>query len=295
MSSYLLILLLILLHTMQSFLCKKYTTVYPGEASMASPVFTVVSGIIIAVVSMAFSSFRLSVQPLTVAFAFANALALYMYNYSIVKAAQNGVYSVQMVFSLGGSIIIPAVVANGVFDDPLGYRKIISIIIIIAAIYMTSIKKEESGQKVTRIFLIACILLFVSNGVYGSLFDAQQRVTGSGDKEEMIAITYICSSLLSLITMAVKNPKKIVPAMKQSRTSLVFLLGCSFVTALAVNLLTIILPLVDLTMFYTMDNAGVLLLSVLCSCVFFKEKLSGINIAGCVLMTVGLVGISLAA
>ena len=95
--------------------------------------------------------------------------------------------------------------------------------------------------------------------------------------------------------MAVKNPKKIVPAMKQSRTSLVFLLGCSFVTALAVNLLTIILPLVDLTVFYTMDNAGVLLLSVLCSCVFFKEKLSGINIAGCVLMTVGLVGISLAA
>ena len=291
--SYLLILLLILLHTMQSFLCKKYTSEYPGEASMASPVFKVVSGLIIAVISMAFSSFKLSVQPLTVVFAMVNALALYIYNYSIVKAAQNGVYSIQMVFSLGGSIIIPAVIACGVFGDELNWLKVVSIIIILIAIYMTSIKKEDSGQKVTKIFLIACLLLFLSNGTYGALFDAQQRITGASEKEEMIIITYLCSTAFSLITMLIKNPKKIKSAVKQTKKSLVYLLSCSIITGLAVNTLTIILPLVDLTMFYTMDNAGVLLLSVLCSYIFFKEKLSPVNITGCIVMAVGLIGISL--
>ena len=48
--SALLIALLILLYTLQSFLCKLYTDKYPGDDDMASSVFTVVSGLTVAII-----------------------------------------------------------------------------------------------------------------------------------------------------------------------------------------------------------------------------------------------------
>ena len=45
----------------------------------------------------------------------------------------------------------------------------------------------------------------------------------------------------------------------------------------------------DPTIVYTFDNAGVLLLSAIASAVFFKEKLSKLNVIGCIIMSLGLI------
>ena len=290
--SYLLILLLILLHTMQSFLCKKYTSEYPGNPSMASPVFTIVSGVTITIISLAFSSFRLTIHTETMIFALANTLFLYLYNYAVVRAAQSGPYSVQMVFSMGGSNIMAALASTLVFKDTISPLKIASIILLLIAIYMVT-QKKDNEQKITKTFILACILIFIGNGMYGVLFDAQQRITGPAEKEEMIALTYFMTVILAVISN-LKQPSKLISAMKQSKKSMVYLLTCSVVTALAINLLTIILPMLDVTLFYTLDNVGVLLLSVLCSAFLLKEKLSFVNITGFAVMILGLVIMSMA-
>ena len=66
------------------------------------------------------------------------------------------------------------------------------------------------------------------------------------------------------------------------------------VAALAINLLVIILEIIESpTLLYTFDNAGVMLMSVLLSAIVFKEKLSKVNVIGCVIMCIGLVCMSL--
>ena len=74
--------------------------------------------------------------------------------------------------------------------------------------------------------------------------------------------------------------------------SLTFLLLTALISALAINVLVIALDGTDTTLVYTFDNAGVLLLSAVASAIFFKEKLSKLNIVGCVVMSLGLMCMS---
>ena len=50
---------------------------------------------------------------------------------------------------------------------------------------------------------------------------------------------------------------------------------------------------VDTTILYTFDNSCVFLLSVLFSCFVFKEKLTRMNVIGCVTLCAALICISL--
>ena len=135
--------------------------------------------------------------------------------------------------------------------------------------------------------------MFLLNGVYGTLLDVQQRYTGADDKEEMIILTYFVSALVSALFLLFKRKKQFICDFKQTKLSFIYLLVCTLASTMAIHLLIYIIPLINITVLYTFDNAGVLLFSVLASCIFFREKLSKINVVGCGLMAIGLMAISL--
>ena len=171
--------------------------------------------------------------------------------------------------------------------------KALAILAVFASVYMVSYRKEEKESKKSRGFLLCCFALGICNGAYGVLFDAQQRLTGADEKEEMVALTFGIAATICFILLLAKEKKATLPAFRQNRRSLVYLIACSLVVASAINLLVYILRLVDVTLLYTLDNAGVLLLSVLASAIFFKEKLSKLNIIGCITMCIALVCVSI--
>lgn len=286
---------MILLYTLQSLFCRMYTEGYPGEESNASSVFTVVSGLTVALITFGFAGFSFSAKPLTLLFAVLNAVALFGYNYFIIKASQCGSYSVMMVFLIAGGIVIPAIVAKIAFGDEISLLKILAMLVVFVSVYLVSYKKEEKTEekrKARVLFLLICTGLAVCNGAYGTFIDVQQRITGVAEKEEMVILTFLFAALSSLVTLAVSEKKKTLAAFRQSKKSLLFLIACSIVCALAINVFVYVLKLVDLTVLYTFDNAGVMLLSVIASCVFFKEKLTTVNVIGCVTMCLALVGVA---
>ena len=296
-----LIAFIVLLYTFQSFLCKKYSDNYPGDPDTASPVFTVVSGLTVAVISLAVSGFSFKAGWLTLLFALINGIALFGYNMFLIKASQCGSYSVLMVCNLAGGIILPSIVAILCFGDTLSLIQVLSVLAIFAAVYMISLKKPqaegENGdagapQTSSKLFPVFCLLLAVCNGTYGSLLDAQQRLLGTAEREEMVALTYLFAVLFSACALGLKKRKDFLVSFKQTKTSLIFLIACSLIVATAVNLLVYLIPLVNITVLYTFDNAGVMLLSVIFSCVFFKEKLSVTNIIGCAIMCAAFVCLS---
>ncbi len=292
MRSTILIAVMILVYTAQSFFCKKYADTYPGRKDLTSPTFTVVSGLFVSVFSLVCSGFSVSVSPLTVVFGCINALALVGYNASLVNASQRGAYSVLMVFSIAGGITIPVFVSYLAFHNSVSPYKLLSLILVFVAVYLMSFKKGEkiNGKKS---FIFFCAALGICNGIYGTLLDVQQRITGTEEKEMMVAITYFSAFVLSLVQLWVKEKGKLPEAFRQTPKSAVYLLVCSLTVAIAINLLVYAIPLVNLAVLYTLDNAGVMLLSVIASYLFFGEKLTAKNIIGCVLMCVALVGVSL--
>lgn len=296
MVSVLLIAAVILLYTMQNLFCRIYTGYYPGEKRNASPVYTVVSGLSVALVTFCFAGFSFSAKPLTLLLALLNAAALVGYNAFIIKASQTGSYSILMVFAIAGGIAIPAVVARFAFGDPLSVLKVISLLGIFVSVYMVSYKKEEKTEekkKTRALFLIVCTALGICNGAYGALLDVQQRLTGESEKEEMVIITFLLGAIVSAIMLFVAEKKNTLKAFVQNKKSTVFLILCAVVSALAINVMVYILKLVDVTVLYTFDNSGVMVLSVLASWLLFKEKLLPINIIGCVTMCAALVGVAI--
>ena len=169
--------------------------------------------------------------------------------------------------------------------------------IIFASVLMISKKEEESEnreehKKHRTFFLIICTLLGLANGFYGVLLNTQQELTGVAEKEEMVAVTFIGAALISFVQLIIKERGRTLTAFKQTKLSLLYLLLTALVSALAINALVIALDGIDTTLVYTFDNAGVLLLSAIASAVFFKEKLSKLNIIGCVVMSIGLICMS---
>ena len=284
--------MMILLYTLQSLLCKKYSDHYPGSQSMASPVFTLVSGAVVVAVSFAVAGFSFQAVPLTLLLAVLNAVALIGYNAFIIKASQTGAYSVLMVFSIAGGIVIPVVSGIVFFGDRIGIFKVMALLGLFVAVYMVSHRKGEA-LATDKGFLPSCVGLGVCNGAYGALLDAQQRLTGSAEKEEMVALTYALAVLTSFVFLLLKNKRGTFRSLRQTRRSLFYLLLCSLVVALAINLMVYIIPLVDLAVLYTFDNAGTFLFSVVASVIFFRERLSRLNALGCAFMCAGLVLVSI--
>ena len=296
---------LIILYTLQSLFTKLYTDKYPGDPDMASSVLTVVSGVTVVVITFfCFSFCQFTLNWWSVLIGALNAVALYGYNYFIVKASGSGPYSIVMMFNLSGGIVIPIIASLIMGWDTswdTTFQKILNtvcIVAIISAVYLVSRKKEDGETKkgITLTFIISCLGLAICNGVYGLFLTLQQQTAaagGEGNRDEMVIVTYLSAAVIALVTGLIKTKGRILPHFRQNKMSLIYLIGTSIVFALAINLIVIIIPHFDTTILYTIDNSSVLIMSVLISAIFFKEKLSPLNIVGITIMCVALVSMNL--
>ncbi len=286
--------LIIVLYTFQNFFCKRFSLSYSGKDS--TPVLTIIGGIIVVAVTFLFSGCVFSAKILTVVFGIINAIALYFYNDFLLKASVSGPYSVLIVFAVFGGISLPALVKWIGFGDKMTGPAMCFLVIIMVSVYLMSVKPQDDNQdvtnKVTLKFILYSIGLFICNGSYASILALQQELTGEAEKEELIMVTFAVAAIISFISLvAKKSDLKSVFAMKKGAFANLVIYALS--AAFAVNSLVIILLLeVNTGVLLAVQNAGVMLVSVLFSLIFFKEKLTKINVIGCVFMTIGLVGIT---
>ncbi len=289
---------IILLYTLQSLFSKMFNDAYPGDAKHSPDVFAVVSGIVVAIVSLFFSGFKFGpFRWETLLFGLINAVILYGYDQFIIKASGKGPYSIMMVFNLGGGIVIPALAALlpfYPFNKGVSATQFVAIAIICVAVYLASSKKDEAanayGKKQSlRAFFILSALLALCNGIYGVMFVVQEGITGVADKQLYVIYTFVGAAIISAIRLLVTEKKNVLLPFKQNKKSLMYLILASVVSAMAVNVLVLLVGVVNETLLYTFDNAGVMLLSALASALIFKDKLSAKNIVGCVIMTLALI------
>ena len=289
MNKVLLLLLIVPLYTIQNLFCKIYSNRYEGDSVSASWIYLVFCGALNATVGLIAVGGTFSPQPLTVLLACVNAVALVGYYFCMVNASVCGPYSIQMVALLSGGILIP-IFASAFFGDAISIWKWISIILILVAIFMSSVKKDD--QKIQRkIFFVLCLGLFISNGAYSSLLDVQQRLTGESEQKAMLIMTYGLTAIGAFFVELHRKKKDFRKGFQQKKLTMMFMIIGGVAEIAAVNLFVSIIPFVNTALLYSVNNAGVLLLSVTSSCVLFREKLSVTNWIGCIIMCLGLVGV----
>ncbi len=287
----LIIAFIIILSTVQNLLCKTYTVSYSGDSVDAAAIYALVTGGVTAVAAFALYGFSFGFSGLTLILGLVNAFLGAVLDLSLIKISRTGPYSVQMVFIINGGILIPAAV-SACFGDEVSWMKWLAIAVMFPAVYLISCKKNETFTD-RRTFFIYCVLAALGNGGFLSMLDVQQRLTGAEEKNAMVAVSYFGMAVISALWLICTHKGKPFAAFRMSKKALLYLILSGIVIAVAINAKVYMLPLVSTALLYTFDNAGTLLLSVVSSCILFKEKLSPKNTVGCCILIAALICVSL--
>ena len=289
---YLFILVTVFLYTSQTLLSKLFTREYPNDKSMATYVYSVTVGITVFIVSLFFSRFRVTLSALTALLAVINGIVLFIYNSSLISASRKGPYSVFIVFSITGSIIIPAVFFNIMGWDSLSPIQFIAVFTTVPAIYLVGYKDKNNSSEENKIspkFIILCIVNMLANGIYGIMLTLQQKFTGECEREEMTALTFMSAAVIALFFIIYRKKREFLSVFKNTAPSLIFLLSCATCSAVSVNIFVVLVTLIEnKSILYTFNSAGVMVCSVIFSCILFKEKLNSKNIIGCIMICAAL-------
>lgn len=289
----LLVFVMVILYSWQSLFCKLFSANYRcDDASLTSGVFSISYGLFIGLATFLLAGGRFSPSPLTLLFGLMNAVTLLIYNTSMIQAGRTGSYSFQMISMLFGGIVVPMIFNILFLGDSLTLIHFLAILLMLVSFVVMNLD-GLSLKGNSRRFIFWCVALFLSNGMYSVFLNLQKINANGAERNEMIMLTFLGMAVLYAIMLGVKNPRALAQGFRFSKKTLVYLLICCISATLACHMMLYMLTLVDATILFTVSNGGILVLSVLYSCILFKEKLSRNQLIGMLLSAVSMVALSL--
>ncbi len=273
--------LMVVCYTIQSLFSKCFAMHYEGEPETASLVFATVFGTFIAVTTFVFGGFSFSPSWQTVVFALTNAVMLVLFHLSQIGSTSRGSYAISNICMLFGGILVQLPVSAFLLGKPMVWYQYAAIAVLLIAFVLLNIEGVSmTGTK--KGYWFFCLLLFLSNGIFGAVNSMQGHFVGDGERTEMITIAYLGSALLALFSAVAKRGGKVFADFKLKPKAIIFALGCCTAATVAVNLLLYIysIPEVNPSVISAIDNGGVLVLTTLAAVVLFKERPTKIQYCG---------------
>ena len=289
-----LIAILVFLYSLQSLFCKMFSEKHDcGSAALTSTVFSICFGGVAGFATLVINGFRIAPSNITLICGLLNAVMLLIYNTAMVQASRTGSYSFQMICMLFGGSVLPMIYGVLFLNGSFTALQLIAIAMMLVSFVLMNLK-GLSLKGSSKKFLFWCLTLFMSNGIYSILMNVQQLSMEGAQRNEMIILSYLGMAVLYAAMQLCKDQKALVQGFKIPKKPLLYLAICCTSATIAVHMIMYILTLVEeATILYTIDNGGVLVLSVLYSCILFKEKLSKVQIIGIIMATAGIVMLSI--
>ena len=288
----LMVFLLVFFFSLQSLFLKLFSEHYDSpDSALTSTVFSITYGVFAGAATLILSGFHFAPSPVTLRLGALNAVMLFTYTAAMIQASRCGSYSFQMISVLFGGILVPMVYGALFLGEALSALQLIAVGIMLVSFVLMNLEgltlKGSSKQ-----FLLWCLALFLSNGFYGVFMNLQQTRMNGAERNEMIVVTFLGMAALYAVIQLIRDPKAFKTGWRMSKKPLIFLLLCCCVATAAVHMMLYVLTLIDETVLYTIDNGGVLILSVLYSFILFREKLTKPQLAGVALAAVSIVMLS---
>ena len=293
-----LVCLMILAITAQSACCNIFAKNYPGDKNRSPLVYSAILGAIEAVVTFFFAGFSYKPSLTTVLFGILCGLILATYNLLFIKASQSGPFSITMIANLGGAILIP-LFYSAVRGAQLSVWQYIAIVVMLVSFVLLNLdeKKPDDApavkEKVSSKFIIYAVLLGLANGVYQTLLSVQESMTNSLENMDMVMTVNMTMSAASFIIIFITLGKQLRSTFTLNIKSALSVSVAGVSDATGINLLMYLLGFINVAVVTSMLNGGVLILSILWSLIFFKEKLSPRKTVGLVLAIAAVVALSL--
>lgn len=171
------------------------------------------------------------------------------------------------------SMIIPALSGFLMFDEPFSLPKLLFVGILLFFIYLSLDKKSDGS--VNKKWLFYCISTFVIMGIIGIMQKIHQNSAYKNELFGFLASAFFVSILFSLY-LAKRNKRSV----KFRKKHYILAVVCGICT-FTMNFLNLKLSgLLPSQLFFPTVNGGSIIITSLVSVIFFKEKLSRLQLFG---------------
>jgi len=282
----------IVLYTVRSYTNKLFSISYDGTPSMATPIFSTITGLSGFLFTVLFSG-KMALPSMTSLLCGVSAgCFLFLYDLGNIRAAKTGPYSVQSIIGMFGCVLLPLLFERILWDVSLSALQKLGVIAILFSFVCLNLNNRECIG-IQKGFYGWVALLFFANGIYSTIVVAQQRWTGNMQRSEMIATVFLTMAVVSLLYLIFGCKANIKTAFRLKKSSWCFALTSSAALSAAMNLLVILLGNVSASVLYPIQNSAILILLVLLSAIHLREKISRLTIVGIVFALAGIVALSL--
>ena len=272
--NYLLVLMATVLLAFEFALSRKYQTM-EGTAMTAGLRFNLLTGLLTMLIFFGINGFRLEFSPFSLAVALLAALCGTAYNvisFRILKAGGMALYSM---FLMLGGMLLPYLYGVLFLDEALTPLRILGVAVIAAAVVLSSRASYRFSGKV----YLWCALVFLLNGGVSILSKLHQIDTAHSPVSTAAFVMYggmgrflFCA--LALLALGKKREK---PASRPVNI-LAVAAGAAAISGLSYLLQLVGAANLPATVLYPMVTGGSIIFSALSGLVFFREKLSAIQV-----------------
>lgn len=287
-----LLLVLTVLFSLQSLFCKLYSDHTSLRDHAVIPVvFAVWYGLFAALATLCLNAFRFAPSLQTVLFGLVNGVMLFLYNFSLIRAGEQGSYAFTQISALFGGVIVPTF-ASLIWSERLTTIQWIGTAITLVSFLVIN-ADSLSLKNAKRSFFLWCLCLFTANGLYSVLMTAQQRAHDGAQRSEMIIVTFAFSAVVAFGYLLVMRGRRTFRCFRVGLRGGVFATMSCIIATAAANVYVYLLSRMNLSVMATVSNGGTLMLSILYSFLLFREKPAPLRLGGMALSLLGMVLLSL--
>lgn len=181
------------------------------------------------------------------------------------------------------AVVIPMIFAIIAYNENINAVKIISIILAVIAVSISVYKKPQKKTKLNAPAVILPVVLFVGMGLDNSLLIFSKENYVDASMSSLFSATIFSFALISGIIITLVKPSVFRGFFNLKTWFLGSVLGIANFGSIYFMLRTLNSGVFANSVAFGIVDIGIVFLSVLTGTMFFKEKLTKLNIAGVVL------------
>ncbi len=211
--------------------------------------------------------------------------------FTLAKTAQLAGVSVATVANKM-SVVIPVVAAVIIYQEQIGWIKILGIVAAMFAVWMTSKKAGSSGFNLK--YALFPIIIFVGSGIIDALVNHMQMTVVNKDLIPfLLSLSFMTALCIGAVIIGYRTFRYKEDLSWKSVVGGIILGVPNYFSIYAVTK-ALDSGLMDTSAMYPVNNMGIVVCSAIGATLIFKEKLSALNWAGIALsvLAIGLIAFS---
>ena len=262
------------------FACSKKYQALEGAQMVPGLRFNALTGLLSALTMLVISGFQPAWSPLSLILARGQAACCIAYSLIGFRVLKMGGMALYTTFLMSGGMLLPYFVGVAFWNEQLSWLRIVGVVLILGAVILSNFTREKISKKLIAL----CCTVFVLNG-FVSILSKYHQIKAPVDSTNFAM--YAGAAKFLLCSLVLIFCRKAPSQFMQNRKS--YLVIAVTAVVCGVSYLLQLMGAKDLpaTVLYPMITGGCVVMSALAGMVFFKEKISKMQLISILLCLAG--------